>query len=58
MSLDKSIKQGKDHRKPYQGSAKFDRSCRTGGDCPHCIGNRTHANRKRIAKADADIKEQ
>ncbi len=58
MSLDKSIKHGKEHRKPFRGSARFDRSCRTGGDCPYCIGNRTHKNRKGIAKAEADIKEE
>jgi hypothetical protein len=34
MSLDKAIKTGKEHRKPYRGSKAFDRSCRNHGDCP------------------------
>jgi hypothetical protein len=48
MSLDKSIASGKEHRKPYRKRAQqVDRSCRTGGDCEECRGNRTIANRRR-----------
>lgn len=32
----------KDHRKPYHKSGKHDRSCRPGGSCPYCKGNRQH----------------
>jgi hypothetical protein len=38
--LDKAIKSGKEHRKPYRGSKAFDRSCRNHGDCPYCKNNR------------------
>jgi ferredoxin len=41
MSLAKAIKHGKEHRKPYRGSARFDHSCRPGGSCGYCRGNRT-----------------
>lgn len=39
MSLDKAIKYGKEHRKPYNGRP---RSCRNHGSCPFCSGNRIH----------------
>lgn len=39
--LDKSIEHGKEHRKPYQKSKRFDRSCRNNGSCPHCESDRT-----------------
>lgn len=42
MSLDKAIKHGKEHRKPYEGSKAFFRSCRNHGICPFCMGNRLH----------------
>lgn len=51
MSLDKSIKSGKEHRKQYRGSKSFDRSCRCHGGCKWCEGNRTYKNRKRTAAA-------
>lgn len=41
MSLDKAIAAGKEHRKPYHRSGRFDRTCRPGGSCPYCIRNRT-----------------
>jgi hypothetical protein len=45
MSLDKSIKSGKEHRKPYYGSKAFDPSCRT-KRCPFCRSNKTYKIRK------------
>lgn len=57
MSLSKAIKSGKEHRKPYYGAASFDSSCRPGGGCPWCEGNRFHADRRRRAAADEQIKE-
>jgi len=42
MSLDKSIKNGREHRKPYIKSKAFDMSCRNNGGCPACEGNRKH----------------
>ena len=55
MSFDKKYPNRKDKRKPYHGSKKFDRSCRSGGNCPWCEENRTHSTRRR---KPADIKEQ
>ena len=34
-------------RRPYTGSKAVDKSCRGGGDCPHCAANR----RTKILKA-------
>lgn len=42
MSLDKAIKYGKEHRKPYHGGKAFARSCCNHGSCPFCTGNRLH----------------
>jgi hypothetical protein len=38
---------GKERRKPYRRSKAFDRSCRNGGSCSWCLGNRMHSTRKR-----------
>jgi hypothetical protein len=46
MSLDKSIKHGKAHRKPYHKSARFDRTCRPGGKCDWCRNNRLHKHKR------------
>lgn len=40
MALDKAIKHGKEHRKPYMDIRP--RSCRNHGDCPFCLSNRIH----------------
>ena len=50
MSLDKAIKAGKEHRKPYRGSKAHTCSCRNHGSCSWCLSNRTHANKKRMQK--------
>ena len=42
MSLDKAIKHGKEHRKPYTGSKVYFASCRNHGGCPWCEENRKH----------------
>ena len=39
MSLDKSIANGKEHRKPYRGSKAIDPTCRNHGGCPWCEEN-------------------
>ena len=57
MSLDKAIKHGKEHRKPYRGSKRFDGSCRNHGLCGWCISNRAHKNKKRIAAMNTQMKE-
>lgn len=53
MSLDKAIKHGKEKRKEYRRSASFDPSCRHGGSCPYCEGNRRIAARRE--RADVKI---
>lgn len=45
MSLDKGIKHGKEHRKPYTGSKAIDGTCRNHGGCPWCEENRKHKMR-------------
>jgi len=47
MSLDKSINHGKEYRKPYFQSGKFDPTCRPNGGCPYCRNNRAHKNKKK-----------
>lgn len=46
MSLDKSIKHGKEKRKPYYRSGKYDKTCRPNGSCPYCRNNRLHKHKK------------
>ena len=63
MSLDKAIEHGKEHRKKYHGSKRFDMTCRPHGGgrkaypCPWCTANRLHADRKARGLADMLIKE-
>jgi hypothetical protein len=55
MSLEKAIKHGREHRKPYRGQRKscnIDRSCRNHGRCPWCESARLYQNNKAKAKAD------
>ena len=47
MSLDKAIEHGKEHRKPYRKSQRFDKSCRNHGGCPWCEGDRLHKYQRR-----------
>lgn len=46
MSLDKAIKHGKEHRKPYKGAKAVDKTCCNHGGCPYCLGNRLHKYRR------------
>lgn len=57
MSFAKSIQHGKEHRKPYRGSKRFDHSCRNHGGCGYCRGNRTHRTRIRECSAVEQIAE-
>lgn len=50
MSLDKAIKHGKEHRKPYRGSKAIDCTCRNHGSCEWCKANRTHKFKKYLDK--------
>ena len=47
MSLEKAIASGKEHRKRYYRSERFDPTCRPHGKCPWCEGRRL--NKKRFA---------
>lgn len=48
MSLDKAIRHGKEHRKPYRKAKAVDPSCRNHGDCPQCRGNRKHKVKRQM----------
>ena len=52
MSHNKAIKHGKEHRRPYRGSRRFDHSCRNHGGCGYCRGNRLYAASRRTVSAD------
>ena len=56
MSLDKSIKHGKEHRKPYSKAKAVDKSCRNHGDCLYCQGNRLYQARKELDRAEDKLK--
>lgn len=60
MSMDKAIEHGKEHRKPWRGSARsknFDKTCRNHGSCDCCKFNRLHTFMKNKAVADDRLKE-
>ena len=57
MSIDKAILSGKEKRKPYRKSKRFDRTCRNHGSCPWCENNRTHSCRKQKLKAEQIVKD-
>lgn len=63
MALDKAIASGKEHRKPYgKGYGNYpksvDATCRNHGGCPHCEGNRTYKNRKKLISMMDAIREE
>lgn len=54
MALDKAIKSGKEHRKPYRGSKAVDKTCRNHGSCSYCRNNRLYSKRKAEARIAGD----
>lgn len=50
MSLDKSIANGREYRKPYRKSKAVDSSCRNHGSCAYCKANRLYSTRKTLLK--------
>lgn len=54
MSLDKAIKHGKEHRKPYTGSKKYFSSCCNHGSCLWCQENRKHKMRDKHPEEKED----
>lgn len=57
MSLDKAIKSGKEHRKPYRRGKAIDPWCRNNKGCQSCESNRFHADRKREMSAKEQMDE-
>lgn len=57
MSLEKAIKYGKEKRKEYRGSKRFDHSCRNHGNCGYCQSNREHSDNKRAYSVDEQLDE-
>lgn len=55
MSLEKAIKYGKEKRKQYYGSKRFDRTCRNHGSCKWCEGNRAYKNKKNEQASMLDL---
>jgi hypothetical protein len=55
MSLDKAIEHGKEKRKPYKGSKRFDRSCRNHGNCGYCKNDRTFEHKRKSFAAQDQI---
>lgn len=56
MSMDKAIKHGKEHRKPYRGAKAIDHTCRNHGGCGWCKENRTHKYDKQKLRAEQELK--
>lgn len=55
MSLDKSIKSGKEHRKRYSGAKAIDKTCRNHGSCPVCRDDRLYRFKKKEIAAKSEI---
>lgn len=43
------------YKKEYTGSKRFDRSCRSHGDCPWCQANRTISTRREEVTAREEM---
>lgn len=60
VALDKTIRAGKEHRRPWTGKDKsknVDETCRNHGSCEECRQNRLYQTRKEAEKADVSVKE-
>ena len=57
MSLDKAIKHGKEHRKPYRGAKAVDPYCRNHGGDDWSLGDRIHKHKKKEISAESQMKE-
>lgn len=56
MSFDKHM--GKEHRKQYHDSRRFDTYCRNHGVCAFCSNNRQHFDKKRRSVADDELRQE
>ncbi len=52
MSLEKSIRNGREHRKPYRKAKAIDKTCRNHGTCLRCRSDRLHSIRKTLMKME------
>ncbi len=62
MGLEKSIKYGKEKRKPFDKQhgnycKSISQSCRNNGSCPYCKKNRTHKNDKREFAKEQELRD-
>lgn len=58
MSYDNKHPRRKDKRKPYYKKCEqLDRTCRPGGSCPYCQGNRHYNDKVKRNNADEQIRE-
>lgn len=57
ISLDKSIKYGKEHRKQYIGAKASDITCRNHGSCEWCHRNRIYKTEKRKLSIEQKLKD-
>lgn len=57
MSLDKAIEHGKEKRKPYYRSGRFDTTCRPNGGCSYCENSRMHKHKKKECACEDQVKE-
>lgn len=51
MSLDKGIEYGKERRRKYNGSKRFERGCDHGNNCSHCRDGRQYNGKRRELSA-------
>ena len=58
MSLEKGIRFGKEHRRPYWDSRALNKTCRCHGSCPYCSKNRKYKHNKKFQKMLDRLKEQ
>jgi hypothetical protein len=54
MSLEKAIYHGKEKRKPYYDSRRFDWSCKNHGSCAYCRCNRTIQSKRQKTNKNLD----
>lgn len=57
MSLDKAIKYGKEHRKPYTDSRRLFGSCCNHGGCTWCESNMRYKEFRDKEKLKYDLKD-
>ena len=62
MGLEKAIKYGKEHRKPFSKETgtyakSVDSTCHNHGSCSYCLSNRMHSNRIRELNSREQLNE-